>query len=208
MDIEWILNELPPKLVSAELYQLLSMCLTAIGQEDFWKNGSVQAYGHVISPVAPPCIKGANGYGGAMKVTSCLLEMKFGKKLRLYSDHSPVMSFRPAIEEMNAIWLERFLSTASHRIQHPTDIMVEVMSPMYLEATNRATFQGSAKKGVFGAIHTNGGGYCPRPCDGLTKDISPDRLKKVEKWLSDAPKKYRWANIQGPGFDYSYMYRW
>ena len=41
-------------------------------------------------------------------------------------------------------------------------------------------------------------GWCPRPCDGVKKDISAAALNKLKAFLAAAPTQYRWLNLQGP----------
>ena len=49
---------------------------------------------------------------------------------------------------------------------------------------------------------------CPRPCGGYKHDISDSRLVKVRSFLENSIGRYNWVNLQGPGFDDAYRYRW
>ena len=167
----------------------------------------MQVYGDVIYPASPPCTKGSDTYTGPMSVASCLLQQKFGRKTRRYVDHTPVMGFRPAIEEMEKIWPDRFQETASRTEDDPADIFWSALSTMYMVDTGRAEYTGRNLPPGLDMLHTNAGHYCPRPCGGYEHDISDSRLENVKRFL-DRSSKLKWVNLQGPGFDDAYKYRW
>ena len=50
----------------------------------------------------------------------------------------------------------------------------------------------------YGTMHTNAASLCPRPCDGVEKDISAAALNTVKVFLVAASTQYRWVNLQGP----------
>ena len=191
-------------------------------EEDFWKGGKMQVHGKAITQtVSAPCARGSDSYYGPMAVASCLLREKFGSKTRRYTDHYPVLGFRPAIEEMEALWGDRFALTASTTEDDPSDIYWSAFTTMYLEDTGLAEYSRKDTPPHFEELHTNSASFCPRPCGGYDIDIADDRLAKVSSFLDGAipstctaPDEYpcslklNWVNLQGPGFDDAYRYRW
>lgn len=175
---------------------------------DFWKAGKMQVHGSTISPVAEPCLRGSDTYTGPMQVSACLLKKKFGRKTRRYTDHTPVMGFRPAIEEMETVWADRFQATASRSEDNPADIFWSAFTTMYMVDRGLGEYSGKSFPPKYAELHTNAGGYCPRPCGGYKHDISDSRLVKVRSFLENSIGRYNWVNLQGPGFDDAYRYRW
>jgi hypothetical protein len=174
---------------------------------DFWKAGKIQVHGGTISPVAAPCVRGSDTYIGPMQVAACLLGEKFGSKKRRYTDHAPVMGFRPAIEEMEKLWAARFKATASRTEDDPADIFWSAFTTMYMVDTGRAEHSGKSYPPNYAELHTNANSYCPRPCGGYARDIADSRLGNIRSFLEKSNSR-NWVNLQGPGFDDAYRYRW
>ena len=173
---------------------------------DFWKAGKVQVHGPSIRPAPAPCTRGSDAYNGPFQVAACLLRGKIGNRTRHYTDHASVMGFRPAIEEMERLWPDRFQATASRKWSSPADIYCCAFTTMYMVDTGLAEYSGKPYPPKHGELHTNADAYCPRPCDGYVQDIPESRLGRVREFLENSVDLYNWVNLQGPGFDDAYRY--
>ena len=108
---------------------------------------------------------------------------------------TPVMGFRPAIEEMEKIWPDR-QETASRTEDDPL-IFWSALSTMYMVDTGRAEYAGTHLPWIGHVAHERGG-LLSSPLRGYEHDISDSRLENVKRFL-DRSSKLKWVNLQGPG---------
>ena len=74
-----------------------------------------------------------NGYTGAMRSSLKLLHLRFGKKERhAEGAHNPKMFNTCVNAEMVRLWPEHFLATSKREHQHPEDVSMTVLAPMYM----------------------------------------------------------------------------
>ena len=78
---------------------------------------------------------------------------------------------------------------------------------MYMVDTGRAEHSGKSYPPNYAELHTNANSYCPRPCGGDARDIADSRLGNIRSFLEKSNSR-NWVNLQGPGFDDAYRYRW
>jgi hypothetical protein len=102
--------------------------LQPVQPRDFWREAKLVVHGQIV-----PCEQASDGYSGAMANSACLLQERFGTKYqRRYLDHWPVMSYRPAIEELEALFKDRWLATAEHALDRSSDIFWGAITQMYM----------------------------------------------------------------------------
>ena len=70
-----------------------------------------------------------------------------------------------------------------------TDLFWGAITQMYMVDSDRGVNSQLSPYNAakYSALHTNSGGYCPRPCDGYQKDISDAGLEEVKGYLRTAP---------------------
>lgn len=145
----------------------------------------------------------SGGWKGGMTTAARLVNARFGKAHRVGDDHEPFLVWKPAVERIRDIWPNVLLSTAQSRYGHDGNVQMSALYRNFMVASKLAEFTTCGE--WFTGIHTNSR-ICPRPCDGYVKDVGPAGLELLQKSLASVTK-YRWANLQGPGFDDAYRFR-
>jgi len=148
--------------------------------------------------------QGYDDYVASLAHSASLLADMCGQRARGDDDpHSPVLTWKPAMFEIEKLFPETFNATMSSKFQYRTNFNFDTMYANFMVDTDRGVTERGESR--FYEIHTNAANICPSPCDGYENDVSHAGLKELEDRLNGLKDQY-WINVQGPGFDDAYRF--